>query len=123
MELTLPRNLANIFIETAQNNHPKEIILLLRGSQHKNVIKISDFLVPPFGTVGESFASFPIHMLPIDFSIMGTVHSHPTGKNTPSIQDLHNFYGKIMIIIGYPYRLSDIASYSKQGKIIPVTLV
>jgi proteasome lid subunit RPN8/RPN11 len=43
-------------------------------------------------------------MLPIDFSIVGTMHSHPSGALRPSTTDLNHFYGKIMIITAYPYR-------------------
>ncbi|MEM2586833.1 MAG: hypothetical protein QXV23_00905, partial [Candidatus Bathyarchaeia archaeon] len=35
--------------------------------------------------------------------IVGTFHSHPSGILRPSITDLNNFYGRIMIIAAYPY--------------------
>ena len=42
-------------------------------------------------------------MLRVDFSIMGTVHSHPSGNLTPSVADLNHFFGKVFMIIGFPY--------------------
>jgi hypothetical protein len=46
--------------------------LLLRGKKKKDAIKVSDLVIPPLATHGNSFSSFPFHMLPIDFSIIGT---------------------------------------------------
>lgn len=106
--------------EFAKSNHPKEIIVLLRGKREKENIIITDFLLPPFGSGGNGFASFPVHMLPIDFTIMGTAHSHPTGNLRPSTTDLHNFYGRVMMIIGPPYHESRAAAYKKSGEQIPV---
>ena len=108
--------------EFAKNNHPHEIIVLLRGKKEGDEIKVTDFLLPPFGLGGKSFASFPTHMLPIDFSIMGTAHSHPSGVLRPSTADLHNFYGRVMMIIGPPYNRLNVAAYNKQGEQIPVKL-
>jgi len=104
----------------AQSNHPKEIIVLLRGKRRGEDIQITDFLLPPFGLGGDGFASFPAHMLPIDFSIMGTAHSHPNGVLHPSTMDLHHFYGRIMMIIGPPYDKPRAAAYNKKGARIPI---
>jgi len=104
----------------AASNHPNEIIVLLRGSRKGDDIIITDFLLPPFGLGGKGFASFPTHMLPIDFTIMGTAHSHPSGVLKPSTEDFHNFYGRIMMIIGPPYNQPMAATYYKSGEQIPV---
>ncbi|MEM2370408.1 MAG: hypothetical protein QXH51_05845 [Candidatus Bathyarchaeia archaeon] len=40
---------------------------------------------------------------PLDLSIIGVAHSHPSGILAPSTADLNNFYGRIMIIAAYPY--------------------
>jgi proteasome lid subunit RPN8/RPN11 len=106
----------------AEINHPNEIIVLLRGKKLGEDFHITDFLIPPFGVYGRGFASFPSHMLPIDFTIVGTAHSHPNGLLKPSIGDFHNFYGSIMMIFGPPYHHTNVAAYNKQGKNIPVKL-
>jgi proteasome lid subunit RPN8/RPN11 len=62
-------------------------------------------------------------MLPIDFSIIGTAHSHPSGRVHPSIGDLHNFYGRVMVIMGKPYKSSNVAAFTKQGENIPVRVI
>ena len=115
----------NVFIamqEFARSIHPNEIILLLRGEKKGDDIHIADFLHPPFGSGSKGYASFPSNMLPIDFSIMGTAHSHPSGNLSPSTGDLHNFYGRIMIIIGPPYDKPIAAAYKKSGKKISLRL-
>jgi proteasome lid subunit RPN8/RPN11 len=97
--------------------HPREGILLLRGKVDKEKIVINDVEIPPFATHGNSFSSFPIHMLPIDFSIVGVAHSHPSGALKPSMTDLNKFYGKIMVIIAYPYQTQqDIVVFNREGK-------
>lgn len=108
--------------EFAKNNHPKEIIVLLRGTKEGKDLHITEFLFPPFGSGGRGFASFPSHMLPIDFTIIGTAHSHPSGVLRPSTGDFHNFYGRVMLILGPPYDKSGVAAYNKQGDQIPVSL-
>ena len=106
--------------ELAESNHPREIIVLLRGEKKGDDIHITDFLLPPFGFGGSGFASFPTHMLPIDLTIMGTAHSHPSGVLRPSTTDLHNFYGRVMMIIGPPYDQPRAAAYHKSGERIPI---
>ena len=55
----------------AKERHPKEAVLMLRGKVSKESIVITDYLFPPFATTNSISASYPIHMLPIDFSIVG----------------------------------------------------
>ena len=103
----------------ARASHPREGILLLRGKVKKDKIFINDTLIPPLATHGEHFSSFPLHMLPIDFSIVGVAHSHPSGSLTPSLNDLNQFYGRIMVIMAFPYQSQrDIAAFDREGKMV-----
>ena len=96
----IKRKCLDIILEGAKSIYPKEFGGLLRvDSQAKNTI-IEVILLP--GTIsGGSQALFKLHMLPIDFSIVGTVHSHPSGIPIPSHADLELFdkYGRIHIIV------------------------
>jgi len=99
--------------------HPKEGILILRGRNEKNTIIIDEVVIPPFAVHGTGFSNFPVYRLPADFSIVGSAHSHPSGTLYPSIGDLNNFYGKLMIITAYPYRSEQqIAIFNKDGKTV-----
>lgn len=108
----------------ARDRYPHEIILLLRGKVNREKIYIEEVLVAPFTVQGESFASFNPYMLPIDSTIIGTVHSHPSGVLRPSIEDLNHMYGMIMMILAYPYRdINDVSVFNKNGEKIPLDLM
>jgi len=97
--------------------YPRESILLLRGKVEKHKIIVNDTQIPPLATHGNTFSTFPVHMLPIDFSIMGIAHSHPSGALHPSVIDLNKFYCRIMLITAYPYQSEkDIAIFDREGK-------
>jgi len=117
----LPRDLLNAIFEGARRLYPKETFLLLRGKKSKNVIRVSDLVVPPLAVYGYGFANLPLHMLPIDFSIVGTVHSHPSGNVNPSAVDLNHFFGRILMIVGFPFAdTQNVAVYDSNGERMPL---
>jgi proteasome lid subunit RPN8/RPN11 len=101
----------------AKNLYPKETILLLRGRKRKDVIEITELVVPPLATYGRGFADVKLHMLPMDFSIVGLLHSHPSGNLTPSSTDLNHFVGRILVIVGFPFLDErNVAVYNRDGE-------
>jgi proteasome lid subunit RPN8/RPN11 len=104
----------------AAEQHPHEIILLLRGKVGRDAIAIDDFLLPPMAVSGARFAEFPLHVLPIDFSIVGTAHSHPSGVLSPSVGDLNNFYSRVMMIMANPYMIANVAAFNAKGERISI---
>ena len=115
--VSIPQELLDAILESARRLYPKETILLLRGKKKKNFLKISDLVVPPLATYGQQFASIRTHMLPMDFSILGTVHSHPSGNLTPSTADLNHFFGIILMIVGFPFKDDkNVAVYDHDGE-------
>ena len=63
-------------------------------------------------------------MLPLDLSIVGVAHSHPSGVLKPSLGDLNNFYGRIMVIMAYPYNSEkDIAAFDREGNVIKYSII
>jgi len=104
--------------------HPKEGILLLKGKISRDKIVISEVVIPPLATHGKGFSAFPPHMLPIDFSIVGVAHSHPSGVLTPSVNDLNRFYGRIMVIAAFPYQSErDVAVFNSEGKTLKFEII
>ncbi|MEM1587004.1 MAG: Mov34/MPN/PAD-1 family protein [Candidatus Bathyarchaeia archaeon] len=93
----------NSILSYARMRHPREGILLLRGDVKGGKIEIKETLIPPLSTCGNGFSSFQPYMLPLDLSIVGVAHSHPSGLLAPSTVDLNNFYGRVMIIVAFPY--------------------
>jgi proteasome lid subunit RPN8/RPN11 len=63
-------------------------------------------------------------MLPMDFSFMGTAHSHPSGVLKPSVPDMNNFYGRLMMITAYPYETeSSLAVFNSSGNSVEYEVV
>ena len=111
------KEVLDAIFEGARRLYPKETVMLLRGKKKKDAVQITDLLVPPLATYGYGFANLPLHMLPMDFSIMGMVHSHPSGNLTASDVDFNHFFGRIMMIVGYPYTSQqDVVVYNCQGE-------
>jgi len=104
--------------------YPREGILLLKGAVNKSEVRVKEVVIPPFAVHGYGYSAFPLHMLPMDFSIVGTAHSHPSGVLQPSIGDLNHFYGRIMVITVYPYDSEEhLAIYDREGKLVEYEIV
>jgi len=109
--------LLEAIFEGAKRLYPKETILLLRGKKSKNSIRVTDLVVPPLAVYGYGFANLPFHLLPMDFSVVGTVHSHPSGNINPSNVDLNHFFGRILMIVGFPFASAqNVAVYGSNGE-------
>jgi len=111
-------------LEYAAACHPREGVLLLRGRIDRKSIVVEEVEVPPLSIRGVGFSSFQPYMLPIDFSIIGTAHSHPSGILEPSTTDINRFYGRIMVIAAYPYRTEkDLAIFDCEGRRIRYKII
>jgi len=122
--VSIRRDLLEAILEAARRLYPREVILLLKGRRTKDEVLVSDFIVPPLATYGHGFSSIRTHMLPIDFSIVGTVHSHPSGNLTPSPADCNHQFGSILVIVAYPFRGEDnLAAYNRAADKLPVRIV
>ena len=116
-EVFIKREMLSYILKNAQGVHPREMILLLRGKTCKNQTTITDLIVPPLATHGKGFSGFQSHMLPIDFSLIGTAHSHPSGVAKPSLADLHHSFGRIIMIAAFPYNNEEnVAVYNHSGE-------
>jgi len=115
--------LLDSIFEGAKRLYPKETFLLLRGKKSKNEIRVSELVVPPLAVYGYGFANLPFHMLPMDFSVVGTVHSHPSGNINPSSVDLNHFFGRILMIVGFPFAgAENVAVYNSNGEKLPLQI-
>ena len=112
----LPQEILDAIFAGAKELYPRESFLLLRGKKRKNVIRVTDLVLAPFASHGENSVHFSTWMLPGDFSLIGTVHSHPSGNIKPSHVDLNYFFGRILMIVGPPFEGSGcIAVYDSNG--------
>lgn len=118
------RSAVDSMLSYSKAAHPEEGILLLRGKVRKDAIFVVQVIIPPLATQGKAFSSFPLHLLPIDASVVGVAHSHPSGSVQPSLEDLNNFYGRLMVIIGYPYESeADIGVFNAEGNSARFTVI
>ena len=119
----LPREILEAIFVGARQLYPRESFLLLRGKKRKGTISISDLVLAPFAVHGEGFAHFNPYMLPGDFSLVGTVHSHPSGNISPSHVDLNHFFGRVLMIVGYPFEgEACVAVYDSNGEKMPLLI-
>lgn len=111
----------NLIIEVSKENYPMEFGGLLRVE--KGII--TEIMLLPGTVSGESHAIFQFHMLPIDFSVIGTVHSHPSYNFHPSEADLALFskFGSTHIIVGMPFNKKSWQSYDYKGNFIDLEII
>jgi len=122
--ILIRQTLIDSILSYARGVYPNEGILLLRGKIKRDTLMVEENIIPPFATHGADFSSFPLFPLPMDASIVGAAHSHPSGALRPSVQDLNNFYGRIMVIVVYPYRSSrDLAVFNRDGKKVSYQII
>jgi proteasome lid subunit RPN8/RPN11 len=121
-------------LETCADTHPNEFMGLLRaeeassprlhfhGREPGDGRVITDVLVIPGTTSGETMASLREEMIPANAGGVGTVHSHPSGSTRPSNEDLRTFSkkGARHIIVGRPYDRDRWQCYNAEGE--PVEL-
>jgi len=123
LTVSVSAELLDSIFEGAKRLYPKETFLLLRGKKSKNSIRVTDLVVPPLAVYGYGFANLPFHMLPMDFSVVGTVHSHPSGNINPSSVDLNHFFGRILMIVGFPFASAqNVAVYGSKGEKLPLQI-
>lgn len=102
-------------LEASRNVYPKEFLALI-GSKEKNEV-IDEYIILPAES-GDSAAFIYMNTKPRDGRIVGSIHSHPSRSNRPSAGDLSSFpkYGRIHLIISYPYTMQDVALYDSGGR-------
>jgi proteasome lid subunit RPN8/RPN11 len=122
--IQIPKDILDAIYSGAKQLYPRESFLLLRGKKSKGNIKISDLVLAPFAVHGHGFAHFNPYMFSGDFTLVGTVHSHPSGNISPSHVDMNYFFGRILMIVGYPFEgQSCLAVYDSNADRLPVEIV
>lgn len=111
---SIKKRTLRMILEASKSSYPEEFGAFLRAE--KGVIR--ELILLPGTVSGQRHASFKLYMLPIDFTIVGTVHSHPSGVCLPSEADLQLFrrYGWVHIIVCMPYDTSSWACFDMTGE-------
>ncbi|MEM1584475.1 MAG: Mov34/MPN/PAD-1 family protein [Nitrososphaerota archaeon] len=122
-KVVLTRVVLDTLLEVARNAHPREMLMLLRGRKKKEAVVIDEVLFAPLSQHDTSSAYFRFDLLPLDLSIIGLAHSHPSGHPRPSLEDLHHFIGIIMLILTPPYQsVEDVHAFNLDGVGVKVQL-
>ncbi len=113
--MLIRRKALEFILGVSKRIYPNEFGALLRGNSEI----IEEILLIPGTTFGKDLATIRFDMKPIDYSIIGSVHSHPGRNFKPSRADIR-FFGKIgfvHLIVRYPYSsIEDIAAYNSFGE-------
>lgn len=112
------RSALDLALEAAKASHPQEFGGLLRIEGNT----ITELILLPGTIQGDSHAIFQMHMLPVDRTINGSVHSHPDPHPYPSDADFELFekHGTIHLILCMPYGPDDWRCYDHMG--LPTSL-
>jgi proteasome lid subunit RPN8/RPN11 len=108
------RKVLRMILEASRDMYPREFGAILRAEDGV----ITEILLVPGTVSGNRHAIFQLHMLPADFTVVGTVHSHPSGNFHPSDEDLALFgkFGGLHLIVGYPYDETSWAAWKHSGE-------
>ncbi len=120
--VVLQREVLDSILSYCQMKHPNEGVLILKGKSKNGTITVNGLVIPPFSDSGPTFAGFPHSFLPFDLSYVGMVHSHPSGPAEPSVTDLHNFFGLVSVIVGFPYEDKSVFAWDSGGRQIPLDI-
>lgn len=121
--IEIPEDILDAIFAGAKQLYPRESFLLLRGKSKKGIIKITDLVLAPFTAHGRGTVHFNPFMFSGDFSLVGTVHSHPSGNISPSDVDMNYFFGRILMIVGTPFEGKNcVAAYNCRAERIPIEL-
>lgn len=117
----IDRECLRMILESSRSMHPREFAGFLRADG--DIIR--EVLLMPGMIHGDRHAIFRLAMLPIDYSIVGTVHSHPSYSNRPSREDILMFskYGKVHIIVCMPYDERSWRGYDWRGREIEIEVI
>jgi len=117
----IKRAVLELILEASKESYPREFAGQLRA---RGGI-IYELTMLPGTMQGRTSALVNLWMLPIDYSVVGSVHSHPSGNFNPSEADREFFqkFGSVHIIAGRPYNLRSWQAYDDSGRPIRLEMV
>jgi proteasome lid subunit RPN8/RPN11 len=119
----IERRTLRLILEVSKETYPKEFAATMIAKE--GIIREINLL--PGTLQGNTSAIVRTHMQPPDvtLSVVGLVHSHPSGNYSPSGADLQFFsrFGNTHIIVGMPYSESSWQAYNSRGEKIKIEIV
>jgi proteasome lid subunit RPN8/RPN11 len=117
----IKRHTLELILEVSKESYPNEFAGVLRAEGGV----ITELMLLPGTVSGNMSALIHLHMLPIDYSVVGSVHSHPSFSYLPSGADLIFFSraGHVNIIVARPYTSKSWRAYDPRGNPIELEVV
>ena len=117
----IDREALEFILGASRSSHPREFAGILRAKD--GIIK-EVLLIPGTLSSGES-AVLRLHMMPIDPSACGSVHSHPSPFPVSSGSDLGLFakFGRVHLIVASPYNERSWRAYNHRGNEIDLEVI
>ena len=117
----IDRETLRFILGASRSSHPKEFAGVLRAEG--DVVK--EVLLLPGTLSSDESAVLRLHMLPIDPSACGTVHSHSSPNPRPSGADMALFakFGYVHILVAFPYDEHSWKAYNHRGEEIKLEVV
>lgn len=116
----IEREVLEMVFESAKSSHPQEFGAVLRAEGDT----ITEILLVP--TIqGDAHAIMSIYALPIDATVAGTIHSHPSPNPLPSHADEQLFrnFGHTHIIVAAPYDMRTWRAYDHDAQPLRLEVV
>ncbi len=123
-EILIQRDLLNGIFALCRDQHPREILGLLRMENEV----VSEYILPPGALTSDNSGIFSPSRIPVGSSPEGTIHSHPSGTPYPSSVDLNSIFKDAKyvfhFIVAYPYNsLTCVKCFEKSGKELKFRIV
>lgn len=117
----IDRKVLKMILECSKKEHPKEFAGFLKAEK----FVINELILIPGTISGNEGALLRLHMLPVDFGVVGTIHSHPTTSFLPSKPDKELFakFGGVHLIVSYPYNEESWKAYNSKGEEVSFEIV
>lgn len=106
---------------SARATHPNEFGAAMRAEGGV----ITELVLVPGTIAGDAHTFLPLGSLPIDASLVGTIHSHPGPEAIPSDADkqLFNAFGHTHVIMAMPYDEESWIAYDQNAREIVLDVV
>jgi len=109
-------------MELSKEAYPNEFSGMLVGDKDQKLI--DDIYIIPATINNHNSSTLRLDLVPMSFSIVGSVHSHPSSSSQASRADQRFFQSKsVNIISRYPYQLLDFTAYNHKGEEIFLEVV
>ena len=121
-EWKIKKKILLTIMELSKESFPNEFSGMLVGDKDEKII--NDIYIIPATISNHNSSTLRLDLVPMSFSVVGSVHSHPSSSSVASRADQRFFQSKaINIISRYPYSPYDFTAYNHKGEQISLEII